>query len=202
MKRIAIVGASGTIGAAVARALEERGDEVIRLSRRTSPPLDLEDGESVARCLQVLGLVNALVCTAGRARFGRVLDASDATYELGLFSKLMGQIRLVRLGAPHLVPGGAIVLTSGLLAHRAIPGTAPVALVNAALETFVRTAAQELDTVRLGVVSPPMVLETAVAQGRSLDGAAPARAVAETYLAVVDGSATGATHFVDKHSPS
>lgn len=42
-----VIGASGGIGNALAEALTARGDDVTRLSRRSNPPLDLEDDGSI-----------------------------------------------------------------------------------------------------------------------------------------------------------
>ena len=48
--RALVIGASGGIGGAVAAALEDRGAEVVRLSR-SADGLDLTDAESVERVL-------------------------------------------------------------------------------------------------------------------------------------------------------
>ena len=47
MARAIVIGASGGIGSALAAALELRGDSVVRLSRASDPPLDLEDAASI-----------------------------------------------------------------------------------------------------------------------------------------------------------
>lgn len=203
MKRIAVVGATGTVGSAVATAFEARGDEVVRLSRSSHPSIDLSDEDTIETCLAALAPLDAIVCAAGDARFGPLPSSPDSVFELGLTGKLMGQVRLTRLGLRHLVPGGAIVLTSGLLAYRFGQGTAPVSMVNAAVETFVRAAALDLDGHRLLAVSPPMLQETAVKMGRRVGPwAAPASLVAEAYLAAVDGSDSGEICFVEGHAPS
>ncbi|WP_265571755.1 SDR family NAD(P)-dependent oxidoreductase [Sphingomicrobium nitratireducens] len=49
-----IVGASGGIGGALADALEERGAQVRRLSRRSDPPVDLADEETIATAARTL----------------------------------------------------------------------------------------------------------------------------------------------------
>lgn len=66
MKRIAVVGATGTLGSAVVHALTHRGDEVIPLSRSSSPSLDIEQDASIRAALDVVGPIDALVCTTGR----------------------------------------------------------------------------------------------------------------------------------------
>jgi len=70
-------------------------------------------------------------------------DLTDADYELGLRSKLMGQVTLARIAKDHLHDGGSITLTTGMLAMHPMPGSASVSMVNAGLEGFVRAAALE-----------------------------------------------------------
>ena len=79
--------------------------------------------------------------------------------------------------------------------------TAPVAMVNAAVETFVRAAAQELEDVHLMAVCPPMVRETAAAMGRDAPWAAPAALVAEAYVRAVEEPAPGEIVFVEGPQP-
>jgi NAD(P)-dependent dehydrogenase (short-subunit alcohol dehydrogenase family) len=50
-----IIGATGGIGAALAAALEQQGQAVLRLGRRTSPALDLLDEASIARAAAEIG---------------------------------------------------------------------------------------------------------------------------------------------------
>lgn len=201
MKRIAVIGATGTIGQAVADAFAARGDEVARLGRRSSPAIDLEDPEGLRSGLAALGTLDALVCVAGRAAFGPITQPGDEALDLSIRSKLRGQIDVVRYGAEHVVAGGAIVLTSGKLAHTPGPGTWAVAMVNGAIESFVRAAALDLPDRRLAVVCPPLVKETAVAMGRPAIPAPTAAEVARTYLQAVDDGPSGATVFVDGFAP-
>jgi NAD(P)-dependent dehydrogenase (short-subunit alcohol dehydrogenase family) len=60
--------------------------------------------------------VDAVVCCAGNAVFKPFPNLSDADYEVGLRSKLMGQVSLARIAKDHLNEGGSITLTSGVLA--------------------------------------------------------------------------------------
>ena len=65
MKRIVVIGATGTIGRAVADAFEARGDEVVRMSRGAPLPIDLESAASIRDRLASLGTVDAIVSVAG-----------------------------------------------------------------------------------------------------------------------------------------
>ena len=145
--------------------------------------------------LDEVGDVDAVVSTAGRASFGSALDASDEDFELGIRSKLMGQVHLIQMASQRLSPSASITVTSGILGTSPGPGTAPVAMVNAGLEGFVRAAAKDLvEGPRVNVVSPPFVRETAMKMGMGAVGM-PAAQVAESYVAVIEGGGSGATVF-------
>ncbi|MGO4123652.1 short chain dehydrogenase [Inquilinus sp. YAF38] len=185
--RIIVIGATGTIGTAVAAALEER-HEVVRASRSGSPSVDLEDPGSIATLLVAAGPVDAVVCCAASARMAP-LDAPDDAFLNGLHSKLLGQVALLRLALPHLRDGGSVTLTAGTI-DPATAGAAFGALVNAGIEGFVRAAALELPRgLRVNAVSPGWVRETLQAMGR--DGGTPVADVARAYVAAVEGSVQG-----------
>jgi NAD(P)-dependent dehydrogenase (short-subunit alcohol dehydrogenase family) len=185
--KIIVIGATGTIGAAVATALEER-HEVVRASRTGSPSVDLEDPGSIAALLAAAGPVDAVVCCAASARMAQI-DAPDEAFLNGLHGKLLGQVALLRRVLPRLRDGGSVTLTAGTI-DPPMAGAAFGALVNAGLEAFVRAAALELPRgLRVNAVSPGWVRETLQAMGR--DGGTPAADVARAYVAVVEGSAQG-----------
>jgi NAD(P)-dependent dehydrogenase (short-subunit alcohol dehydrogenase family) len=138
--------------------------------------------------------VDAVVACAGSAAFKPLAQLSDEDYQLGLRSKLMGQVNLVRVALRHLRDGGSITLTSGVLAREPMPGGAAISLVNAALEGYVTGAAIELPrALRLNVVSPPWISETLVAFKMDPKGGIPAAACAKAYVAAVEGKLQGKT---------
>ena len=201
-KTIVVIGATGTIGQAVAQALEDAGHRVHRASRHGSVQVDIEDPASIEALFDRLPDVDAVVSTAGRAAFGNTRDADDEDFELGLRSKLMGQVNLVRIAARRLGPGASVTLTSGILGTTPGPNTAPVALVNAGLEGFVRAAAKDLTPgPRINIVSPPFVRETALSMGMGPMGM-PAAQVARSYVEAVQGAQTGQSLFPAEASPS
>ena len=65
-------------------------------------------------------------------------------WALGVNDKLVDQVNLALLAAPLLNDGGSITLTTGVLAQEPIRHGASAAMVNAAIEGFVRTVAIEL----------------------------------------------------------
>jgi NAD(P)-dependent dehydrogenase (short-subunit alcohol dehydrogenase family) len=190
--RILLIGATGTIGEAVAAALAARHD-VVRASRhQADEQVDIADPVSVRALFQRVGRVDAIVSAAGNAAFKPLADLGDDDFTFSLGNKLMGQVNLVRLGLDAVKDGGSITLTSGVLAQHPEPGTAAISLVNAGLEGFGRAAALEAPRgIRINVVSPPWVTETLAAMGRPLDGGLPAEVVAQAYVRSVEGSETG-----------
>ena len=191
--KIVVIGASGTIGRAVVTLLKQR-HQVIAVSRSTGDyRADITNKASLETALGAIGKVDAIVSTTGSAVFKQLAALTDADFEKSLHDKLMGQVNVVRVGAAHVLPGGSITLTSGILAQRPMPGSAAISLVNAGLEGFARAAALELkaSNVRVNVVSPPWVKETLVALKMDPSPGMPADDVAKAYAQSVEGNASG-----------
>jgi NAD(P)-dependent dehydrogenase (short-subunit alcohol dehydrogenase family) len=190
--KILVVGATGTIGAAVTKALEAR-HEVIRASHsRSAFTVDLADPVSLKSLYAKVGPVDAVVSAAGQAAFRPLLALSDADFALGLTNKLMGQVNVVRYGVEVLTNGGSFTLTSGILSRQPMPGGAAISMVNAGLESFVRAAALELPRgLRINAIAPGWVRETLVAMKMDASSGVPASQVAQSYVRAVEGSMTG-----------
>jgi NAD(P)-dependent dehydrogenase (short-subunit alcohol dehydrogenase family) len=190
--RILHVGATGLIGSAVANALAER-HQVIRAGYSSGDHrVDLGESESIRALFGEVGEVDAVVCTAGIARFGSVESLGDEDYQFSFTNKVMGQINLVREGLDRIRPGGSFTLTSGTLSVSPTPGTAAVAMAGAALEGWVRAAALDLgDRARVNVVSPGWVAESRAKAGLDPEGGIPAAELAAVYAEVVEGTNTG-----------
>src|SRR5258706_2797162 len=96
--RVLVIGATGTIGKAVADVVAERGYDVIRASRSAELAVDIADPASIRAMYAGIGWVDAVVSCAGQAKMGSVLELGDADFRLSLESKLMGQGNLLRFG--------------------------------------------------------------------------------------------------------
>jgi NAD(P)-dependent dehydrogenase (short-subunit alcohol dehydrogenase family) len=192
--KIIVVGSTGTIGAAVVRELAAR-HEVIGVSRKTSPRVDLGDAASIRALFETVGGVDAVVCCAGSAVFKPLAQLTDQDFAASLADKLMGQVRLTREALARVRDGGSITLTSGVLAQKPSPGGAAYSLVNAAVEAFARAAALEAPRgIRVNVVSPPWVQETLIQLKMPPDPTSlPAAAVAKAYRAAIEGRQQAAT---------
>ena len=189
--RVIVVGASGTIGEAVSRALSAR-HEVVSVGRSHGEfKADITDKASLEHLFASLGRFDAIVSAAGSAAFKPLTELGDADFAMSLGDKLMGQVNLALLAAKNISDGGSITLTGGTLAREPMKGGAAVSLVNAALEGFGRAAAFEMPRgIRVNIVSPPWVSETLVKLGMKGAGL-PADVVAKAYLQSIEGSGTG-----------
>jgi NAD(P)-dependent dehydrogenase (short-subunit alcohol dehydrogenase family) len=190
--KIIVVGATGTIGAAVAKALAANKHEVVAASRNGAVRVNLDEPASIRAMFETVRDVDAVVSCAGNAVFKPFADLTDADYELGLRSKLMGQVALARTAKDQLRDGGSITVTTGMLAMQPMPGSAAISLVNAGLEGFVRAAALEMPRrLRINAVSPPWVKETLVKLRMDPAPGLAAADVAKAYVAAVEGSSQG-----------
>jgi NAD(P)-dependent dehydrogenase (short-subunit alcohol dehydrogenase family) len=139
-----------------------------------------------------VGTIDAIICTAGAAKFAPLDKLSDDDFAFSLENKLMGQVNLVRYSVGRVSVGGSLTLTSGVLAQRPIEGSAAVSIVNAGVEAFVRSAALECrGKVRVNAVSPGWVAETLAAMGRDPANGVPAASVAQAYKRSLTGDMTG-----------
>jgi NAD(P)-dependent dehydrogenase (short-subunit alcohol dehydrogenase family) len=191
--KIVIIGATGTIGKAVAAALRGK-HEIIAVSRSAADyRADITDKSSLEKAFAAIGKVDAIISAAGGAVFKPLAALTDADFEKCLHDKLMGQVNVVRVGSQYIRSGGSITITSGLLAGEPMPGAAAISMVNAGLEGFGRAAALELgnEKIRVNVVSPPWVTETLIAYKMDPANGLPAAEVAKAYVKSVEGEATG-----------
>lgn len=190
--RIILVGATGTIGKAVAGLLGSEHDLVPVAHRSGEHRVDLADRTSIEALFRQLGSFDALICAAGLAKFGTMSELSDQDYELGLFNKLMGQVNLVRIGRSYINDYGSFTLTSGVLSQHPMIGSSSISMINSGVEGFVRAAALELDRgVRINAVSPPWVKETLIAMGKESTQGLPADKVAVAYQASMERNLSG-----------
>jgi NAD(P)-dependent dehydrogenase (short-subunit alcohol dehydrogenase family) len=192
--RILLIGASGTIGRAVAAELGTR-HELVTAGRSTGDVrLDIADPASICAAYARAGRLDAVVCAAGKVTFKPLAEMSAADYEVGLRHKLMGQVNLVLLGREHLADGGSFTLTGGVLEDDPIVAGSSASMVNGALSAFARAAAIELDRgLRVNVVSPGVITEALDAYAPFFRGfePVPAARAALAYAKSVEGRRTG-----------
>ena len=113
--RILVVGASGTIGQAVVEQLSERHD-IIRAGRSGADvQVDITSEESIRAMYEAVGSVDAVISATGGAHFGPLTDLTPALNQIGIDSKLKGQVNLVLLGLESVRDGGSFTLTTGIM---------------------------------------------------------------------------------------
>src|SRR6187399_670689 len=142
--KIIIIGATGTIGKHIAKALE-KDHEVIKVGSKSGDlQINLTDPASIKAMYEKVGAFDAVVCAAGEGHFGPLEKMTDADFRVSVNSKFMGQVNLVLIGQHHINPGGSFTLTSGTLSEDPVVLGASVSAVNAGIDGFVRGAAIEL----------------------------------------------------------
>lgn len=192
--KIVIVGASGTIGSAVSDLLA-KDHQVIRVGHSQGDArVDMRDPASIRGLFAKLGQFDALVVASGSAAFNALTEMTDEEWQLGIQSKLMGQINLTRAAIPHLNDKGSITLISGILSEEPINWGASVTTINGAVEHFVKAAACELPRgLRINVVSPTVLAESMDKYASFFPGfvPVPAARVAQAYQKSVLGVQTG-----------
>ena len=197
MSRFLVIGGAGLLGAETVKALG--ADQCVVASRQAGERVDISDLKSLAALFDRVGEVDGIVCTGGAARFRPWNQATDEDWGFCLANKLMGQVNVVRLGASRVRPGGAITLTTGVLAQQPMPGGAMITTVNAAVEAFVRaTTVEPAIRARVNAVSPGWVAETLQAMGRDPAGGIPAKDVAQVFVRQLREGASGSVALAAK----
>ena len=193
MKILVVGGASGTIGKTVAKRLALK-HEVITAGRNSGDiHVDIADSASIRKMYERTSGLDAVVCCSGAAKWAAFEDLTEDDFYVGLKSKLMGQVNLVRIGLEFLHPGSSFTLTSGILAEDPVYKSTNSAMVNGALHSFVKAVSQELkDGFRLNVVAPGLV-EDSSDRSDAFPGhrLVPMVEVAAAYVRSVEGLRSG-----------
>ena len=197
--KILLIGANGTIGSAIERELAPR-HEIVRIGRKSGDfQVDISDSHSIRRLFEQIGHFDALICAAGNVNFVPLADMSEKDFALGLQDKLMGQVNLLLIGREFANDGASFTFTSGVINREPIRTGSSAALVNAALDGFVRAAAIELPRgLRVNSVSPTVLQEAMSKYAPYFRGFKPVAAsdVALAYAKSVEGLHTGQTYQV------
>ena len=191
--KILVIGATGTIGKAVADRLSNQHEVIAAGYRDGDVTVDLGNADSIKIMFEKTGPVDAVISTAGLANFGPLSEQSDADYTLALNNKLMGQVNLIRIGRDFVNNHGSITLTSGILSRQPMPGSASISMANGALESYVKAAALELENIRVNVVAPAFVKETMEMMGMDSTYGVSAVDTSIAYDVAVNGDMHGET---------
>lgn len=192
--KILIIGGEGTIGRTLVTYFSQN-HEVLTAGRNSGElQIDIADTQSIARVLKAVGKLDAIICAAGEAKWASFDELSEEDYYIGIRSKLMGQVNLVRLGKKYVNEGGSITLTTGILADDPVTMTTSAAMVNGALHSFVKAVVLDLEErIRVNVVASGLV-EDAVDKYRDYfpgHHPIPMDKMLRGYIRSVEGKANG-----------
>ena len=191
---ILLVGATGALGTAVGKALPDRGHYVVTVGRTAGDvQADVADPEQTARVFAQVGDLDAVASAAGDVPYKRVVDMAAEDYLNAYRGKVAAQIELVRQGIRHVAERGSFTLITGVLAQEPIVTGSAAAMVNGAVESFVRAAAIEIAPQRINAVSPTVFAESMETYGDFFPGITPVGidVVAATYVRLIEGAETG-----------
>jgi NAD(P)-dependent dehydrogenase (short-subunit alcohol dehydrogenase family) len=192
--KLLVIGGKGTIGKKVA-AHFSRTHEIITAGRTSGDvTVDITDSGSIKAMFESIGIMDAILCIAGEAKWAPFDSLTEDDYYIGLRSKLMGQVNLVRIGQDYLNPGGSFTLTTGILADHPVVMTTSAAMVNGGIHSFVKAAALELkNELRINVVSSGLVEDAVEKYEAYFPGhnPIPMKKVINGYVKSVEGKGTG-----------
>ncbi|PHM44827.1 SDR family oxidoreductase [Xenorhabdus mauleonii] len=199
--KILIIGASGTIGKNVIDNLKKQHVlltdnqtklEIIASSRNSKEnALDVFDKKQLNDFLSTHKMFDAVVCTFGKTVWTSPEKLSD--YEESLNNKALGQINVALQSLKYIKQGGSITLTSGIVGKISSPYGSQTAVTNAAIEAFVRSAASELNNIRINAVSPRLLESSFSHYAKFFPGqeTCTGEQVAKGYIRSIYGKETG-----------
>jgi NAD(P)-dependent dehydrogenase (short-subunit alcohol dehydrogenase family) len=156
--KIIIVGGNGTIGKKIAAHFQQQHQVIIAGRKAGDVQVDITNADSITGMFKTTGVVDAIICIAGEAKWADFKSLTEEDYYIGIKSKLMGQVNLVRIGKEYLHANGSFTLTTGILADDPVLKTTSAAMVNGALHSFVQAVSLELENgLRINAVSTGVV---------------------------------------------
>lgn len=186
--RFLVTGASGGLGAPIARRLAAAGATLTLVARDAGRldaldvagsrlPLDLRDPgacvTAVAEAAGPDGRLDGLVNAVGVVAFGNVEDLTPDVMEELFLTNTFVSMMLAQAALPALGEGGVIVNLSGVVAEKSFPGMAAYAASKSAVRAFDEGLAAEVRRRRIRVIDArPPHTETGLAD-RPIAGSAP-----------------------------
>ena len=192
--KILVIGGKGTIGKKVSEQLAQKHEVIIAGRNSGDVTLDFSDAESIQSMFETVGKLDAIVAIAGDAKWDKLDNLSEADFYIGIKSKMMGQVNVVRIGKDYLNSGGSITLSTGILADDPVDMTTSAAMVNGAINSFVKAVALELkDGKRINVVCSDLVEDSFEKYKDYFPGNTPVpmHKIVDGYVKSIEGKITG-----------
>ena len=192
--KIIIIGGNGKIGKKVSKHFSEKHEVIIGGRQSGDVTVDIADSKSIKSMFGKTGKVDAVLCIAGEAKWAEFAAMTEEDFYIGLKSKLMGQVNLVRIGKDYLHIGGSFTLSTGILADHPVNLTTSAAMVNGGIHSFVKAVSLELENnLRINVVSSGLVEDAVEIYEDYFPGhnPIPMKKVVNGYVKAVLGRGTG-----------
>jgi len=191
--KILIIGGNGTIGKKVTERLKQNHEVIVAGRNSGDVKVDFSDSKSIKSLFKEVGKVDSIVAIAGDAKWDKFENLSEDDFYIGIKSKLMGQVNVVRIGKNYLNKGGSITLSTGILADDPVDMTTSAAMVNGAIHSFVKAVVLELDDIRVNVVCSDLVEDAYEKYKDYFPGNTPVpmRKIVDGYVKSVEGKING-----------
>ena len=192
--KILIIGGEGTIGRKVSNHFSKKHEVLIAGRNSGDIVVDIDNSQSIEAMFESIGKVDAVACIAGEAKWAAFDSMTEEDFYIGLKSKLMGQVNLVRIGQNYLNAGGSFTLSTGILADHPVELTTSPAMVNGVIHSFVKAVSLEFKNgIRINVVSSGLVEDAVDKYEAYFPGhnPIPMNKVINGYVKSVEGKGTG-----------
>lgn len=157
---IVVTGATGGIGAAIARRLVLAGDDVVAWDIANSRnPVDVTSMASVERAAATLPPLAGAVLAAGISQMSPLLDTTEESWRRQFDVNAFGVFTCIKALAPRIERGGSIAVIASVAGFRAAALLAAYVASKFAVIGLVKTAAIELGPVgiRVNAVCPGFI---------------------------------------------
>jgi len=182
-QHVVVVGATGVLGAGIARQFATRGARVSAIVRDHSrldgasvsqyALADVTDHAALRTAIASVAPFDGFVNATGVVAFGNVADLDDATLAQLFAVNAIAPVLMLRECATHLADGGFFVNISGVVATQPVGGMAAYSASKAAAWAAVSAASREFRRRRIDVIDArPPHTETGLAT-RAIAGVAP-----------------------------
>jgi NAD(P)-dependent dehydrogenase (short-subunit alcohol dehydrogenase family) len=172
MAKTVIIVVSSGMGLASAKALQDKGHEIIIASRSkeklekaaqqiekaTTYSLDFTQEEDLLHFFQSIGFIDHLVITSASFVMGPFLKMPTQDAKDFFDHKFWGQYLAAKIGAPFIRQGGSITFFCGIAGHKPFQHFAAGSAINAAIEGLTRALALELSPLRVNAISPGTIV--------------------------------------------